>query len=137
MRLMREGLEGLATEVVYAPADQVDPLGLLDLDPDGEGQVLVRRQAYRRPEALDELQKELTGRRPQRGARITDDQLREVAMVYRAALAESEGRKAPTEAVRDMFTISRSTAGRWVEEARRRGFLGPAPGRRRAGEAGR
>lgn len=59
---------------------------------------------------------------------ITDEHLAEVAEVYRNA-----GR-APVEAVRKRFAVSRSTAGEWVMKARKRGLLGPAPGRGKAGE---
>jgi hypothetical protein len=68
--------------------------------------------------------------RPEPGKRLTDDWLERVAEVYRTAL--QNGLPA-TDAVATAFPISRSTAGRWVMEARRRGLLGEAiPGR--AGE---
>jgi hypothetical protein len=53
---------------------------------------------------------------------VTDEQLRDVAETYRAAYAE---RRAPTAAVARRFHVSRSTAGRYVQRARERGFLGP------------
>jgi hypothetical protein len=68
--------------------------------------------------------------RPEPGKRLSDEWLKRVAAVYRDAL--SRGLPA-TDTVAEAFPISRSTAGRWVVEARRRGLLGPAvPGR--AGE---
>ena len=63
---------------------------------------------------------ELASRRPQR--RISDDWLREAASIYQAATEN------PTQAVERQHSqapISYSTASRWVEEARRRGFLPP------------
>jgi hypothetical protein len=68
--------------------------------------------------------------RPERGKRISDEFLRQVADVYRYALGRG---LAPTAAVGEAFNYSRSTAGRWIVEARRRGLLGPAI-RGRAGE---
>jgi len=75
-------------------------------------------------------------RTTRRGSRMPDSHLQEVARVYREALA---AKKPPVQAVQRHFRVggrpvSRSTAGRWVFEARRRGFLGPTqPGQ--AGEA--
>jgi hypothetical protein len=68
---------------------------------------------------------------PQRGKKLPDDHLRRVADAYRSALLRSEP---PTKAVASALHASRSTAGRWVEEARRRGILDPAPGPGRRGE---
>lgn len=61
-------------------------------------------------------------RKPRRGKRLQDDELRQVACVYRAAL---ERGKPPTASVQDEFRVAYPTAGRWVMEARRRGFLPP------------
>jgi transposase len=55
----------------------------------------------------------------------------EVAGVYRAAWESGEN---PTQAVAKHFEKPYSTAARWVGEARKRGFLGPADGSR-GGEA--
>lgn len=66
-------------------------------------------------------------RRPRRGSPITDDHLRQVADLYRTALARGD---APTQTVADSMHVVPSTAGRWVKRARERGFLGPTtPGR--------
>jgi hypothetical protein len=54
--------------------------------------------------------------------RITDQELRNVASVYRTAYLK---REAPTAAVARELHVSRSTAGRYVHRARERGFLGP------------
>lgn len=67
---------------------------------------------------------------PQRGKRLSDEQLEEVAVIYRDAL---ERGMPPTATVAKSKHLARSTAGRWVLEARRRGFLEAAPGKRRAG----
>jgi hypothetical protein len=58
--------------------------------------------------------------------RITDDDLQEVARVYREAVATGEP---PTVAVARHMKRSRSTAGRLVMQARQRGFLGRARAR--------
>jgi hypothetical protein len=63
--------------------------------------------------------------RPQRRRRMTRTLLREVADVYRSALAEGE---APTKAVASHFYIAHSTAARWVGQARKLGELAPAVG---------
>jgi hypothetical protein len=55
---------------------------------------------------------------------MTDDLLREVAEVHRAA--EQAGAPSIVRAVADRFTISYSSAERWVRQARSRGFLPPA-----------
>lgn len=60
---------------------------------------------------------------PQPGKRLPDETLTLAAEVYRDAVRHGVG---ATDAVFDAFPISRSTAGRWIVEARRRGFLGPA-----------
>jgi len=60
----------------------------------------------------------------------TDDALKRVAAVYR--MAHLAGLP-PTEAVTQDLSLPRSTAGRWVSMARRKGFLGPAEPRK-AGE---
>jgi hypothetical protein len=68
--------------------------------------------------------------RAMRAAGPTDDTLNTVAAVYRLAYLTS-GR--PTAYVRESFGVSKSTASRWVQLARSKGFLGAAfP--RRAGE---
>jgi len=60
----------------------------------------------------------------------TDETLQWVARVYRVALLLSDP---PTKAVEALFEVPRSTAGRWVAAARRRGFLGRSEGAGRAG----
>ena len=76
-----------------------------------------------------EFAEAITHRAP--GKRLTNEFLGHVADVYRYALRKQP--TAPTEAVADAFSVSRSTAGRWLVEARKRGLLAPAaPGR--AGE---
>jgi hypothetical protein len=60
--------------------------------------------------------------RRHRGTRVTDDELRRVADIYRAAHV---AREAPTAAVAAQLHVSRSTAGRYVQQGRARGFLGP------------
>jgi hypothetical protein len=60
----------------------------------------------------------------------TDQFLREVAKVYREALAA--GSAAPRKAVQEWQGVSTQTAARWIAEARKRGILGPT----RPGKAG-
>jgi hypothetical protein len=62
-------------------------------------------------------------RRPRRGKPLTDDQLRKVAEVWRDAAAR--GSRRPTLDVARRLYVARSTAGRWIAEARRRGILAP------------
>lgn len=66
-----------------------------------------------------------------RGKRLPDAHLKRVADVYREALAK---REPPTATVAKTMHTARSNAGRWVMEARRRGFLGPAAGAGLPGE---
>jgi hypothetical protein len=80
-------------------------------------------------ERFDAQYAQSTGAARRRGP-LRDEDLRRVAEVYRAAHATDE---APTRAVAARFGVSRSTAGRWVAEARRRGVLGKARARK-AGE---
>jgi hypothetical protein len=68
---------------------------------------------------------------PQRGKRLSDAHFKRVADIYRDASATGQ---APTQAIADAFPTSRSNAGRWVMEARQRGFLGEAPAPGKAGE---
>lgn len=64
----------------------------------------------------------MSRRQPRRGIPITDDDLREVAEVYRAH--EVTGR--PTAAVMEHHNVARATASRWIARARERGYLGAA-----------
>ncbi len=71
--------------------------------------------------------------RPVRGEPMSEDFLRLVADTYRMAVAN--GSRQPVEDMRAQIGWgSRSTAGRWVVQARKAGLLGPAIGRT-AGEA--
>lgn len=62
------------------------------------------------------------GGRKYSGGRVGDEELRNVARAYRAALVEG---KPPTATVAEELHVSRSTAGRYVQRAREKGFLGP------------
>jgi hypothetical protein len=53
----------------------------------------------------------------------TDETLKVVAKLYRLAYVIGDP---PTASVRTSFDVSKSTAARWVQLARHRGFLGPA-----------
>jgi Family of unknown function (DUF6214) len=62
-------------------------------------------------------------RRPRRGSPFTEENLRQVADLYRAALERGDP---PTQTVADELNVPRSTAARWVGKARDRNLLGPA-----------
>jgi hypothetical protein len=82
------------------------------------------RDAYRRALARQRAE----GRR----WRLDEATLREVAAVYREALAVG---RPPTAAVQEHFGLAtRGQAAKWVRRARQEGHLGPAPGRRVKGE---
>jgi hypothetical protein len=70
--------------------------------------------------------------RPVRGEPVSEDFLRQVADTYRKAVAS--GSRRPVGELGEQLGGSRSTAGRWVVQARRAGFLRAAVGRT-AGEA--
>lgn len=74
-----------------------------------------------------------SGHAPSRPSRGYDDSFYEhVADVYRSALRRAD--VAPVMAVASNWNVPRSTAARWVKEARRRGTLGPAPAPGQKGE---
>jgi hypothetical protein len=52
------------------------------------------------------------------GAKITDDMLGEIARVYRDHVHEG-----PWKAIQDRYSVSESTAGRYVLLARKAGYL--------------
>ncbi len=60
----------------------------------------------------------------------TDEALRRLAEIYRAALVFGEP---PARTVRERLGITAPTAGRWIARARERGFLGPSEGRKGGG----
>ncbi len=66
-----------------------------------------------------------------RKAGPSEETLRTVAAVYRLAYLIGDS---PTAAVRGAFDVPKSTAARWVQLARARGFLGAADSRK-AGES--
>lgn len=68
-------------------------------------------------------------RNPRDHAPITDEVLRGVAEVYRAALASGK----PTKAVAEKLYYSRASAGRLVMKAREAGFLPPTEPRQARG----
>ncbi len=69
-------------------------------------------------------------RQPRQGIPVSEDDLREVATVYRAAVT---ARQPPTRAVMERWNVARATASRWIARARADGYLGKAqPGK--AGE---
>jgi hypothetical protein len=60
---------------------------------------------------------------PRRRGPLREEDLKRVAEVYRGAIARG---RPPTKTVAGELGVARSTAGRWVAEARRRGVLGRA-----------
>lgn len=59
------------------------------------------------------------------GKRISEEQLRRVAKIYRAAKRSQDAaiRRAPTRTVARKLFVSRASAGRWVMAARKAGLL--------------
>ena len=80
--------------------------------------------------ALRSLDPQITTapRRPGRPAVYGDAHYREIADLYSGAW--NAGDRRPTKAVADAKVVARSTAAKWVREARRREFLGPTTPRR-------
>ena len=72
-------------------------------------------------ERLDTVRETPVG--PQRGSKIADDTLQEVANVYQQAQLQGSP---VTYAVATHFHVSESTAGKRIMKARERGFLPPA-----------
>jgi len=66
------------------------------------------------------------GHRP----RLGNDHYRAVAEVYASAWRSGS---APTQSIERYFDVPHSTAARWVQEARRRGFLGQTQERKPGG----
>ena len=113
------------------------PDGSLDLSPPDLIQTgafeRVRADQKEREEIQNEIKKAIDQHEHSRGrAAVTDEHLAEVAKVYREAAAAGQP---PTQAVAIHFERARSTAGRWVVQARQAGHLRPARGDRQAGEA--
>jgi hypothetical protein len=75
------------------------------------------------PEAFRRALAEAVAPHPEPGKRLPDVFLASVADVYRYALKLGQP---PVNAVAEAFNVSRSTAGRYVVRARRRGMLGEA-----------
>ena len=116
-RLTREAT--VAASRKYTPiAEGGDPVFRFASSPQVEAATFYRRYTK-------------DARRPRRGSPITEENLREVARVYREALKRGDP---PTQAVADGMNVARSTAARWVAAARKRGLLGPAM-RGKGGEA--
>jgi hypothetical protein len=116
---VRQPIDAFVKAAVYAIA--IEPTG------ERSGGIEVWKFARGRRTKVD-FEKLVSERR--RGVRLSDDFLQKVALAYRTAVAEG---RPPTQAVADEVPGSRSSAGRWVFEARKRGFLG-ATTRRQAGE---
>jgi hypothetical protein len=104
--------------------------GFLNSEPDPEGERLARRtrtSARRRlPAATATTRRGRTGRPIERGP----EHLAQVAKVY--AHAYRAGQR-PTEAVRQEWQVSKTTAAKWVARAREAGLLGPTTQRRAGG----
>jgi hypothetical protein len=113
-RLMRDALDQAAIRI--AP--------VFDLLTNEERLAYVRAAGSREGRrAVEQVRRAPRGR----GARLPDDLLRDAAKVYGDALERGD---APVQAVLAHFHLSRPTAGRWVGEARRRGFLPPTEPRK-------
>jgi hypothetical protein len=129
----RPGGLPLTAERLRCPVDALVKAAAygLAIEPTGRrvGRREIWRHVFQRPLGGEEIERALRPRG--RGAKLSDQFLGEVAAVYRQALAAG---RPPTQAVAEAFYGSRSSAGRWVMEARRRGLLGRAPRERVAGE---
>lgn len=122
----------LAALAVFPVADPTAPVFIqapgeerqrLPSEPFGDGHVAVTVVGAARTAEVKALL-----RREPRAVAMTDEALREVADVYRAAHARKQP---PTKAVMQEWHVERSTASRWIRRARDAGHLGPA--RPRAG----
>lgn len=112
-------LQMIMRDIASAVARKVGRLSRREFDPFAPDEPLdVWLPVRGTPGGIERFQTEAF--RPQRGRRLTDDRLIAVADVYRNALHAG---RAPTKAVADAMFVARPTAGRWVMEARRRGFL--------------
>ncbi|HEU5279979.1 MAG TPA: helix-turn-helix domain-containing protein [Gaiellaceae bacterium] len=73
--------------------------------------------------------------KPPAGHRYPDTFYVQVAERYRAAQRAGTGRRAPVQAIADEAGVPRTTAARWVKEARARGKLPDAPGQGKVSDA--
>jgi hypothetical protein len=110
--IVRESVAVAGVVQAFRKADDDDPNA-------DDAQVLE----YGSPELAVAVQDSLLSAYDARqGVPITDEVLQKVAEIYRGAHAAG---KPPTKAVELELVVSRSTAGRYVQRARERGFLGP------------
>lgn len=121
-RLTRQAVAGAAQRV---PAGKVAPRTLL-------GVMINKSRPQAEADAAFYRQFTDNARHPRQGSPLTDENLRQVADIYRAADKRGEP---PTQKVAEVMHAARSTAARWVGKARERGFLGPAL-KGRGGESG-
>lgn len=132
---VREATRAVARRLVQ-DGDEIRAVPVVpDLVPDeirDDGDTLVYSRESQMPEGggFDAQYAQWAGA-PRRRGPLRDVELRDVAAVYRTAHAAGDP---PTKAVAARFGVARSTAGRWIAEARRRGHLGEAPRPRMAGE---
>lgn len=113
---LRELADRLDAEVrscvlLWAPHHTIDDTGRVFLD----------------TRELSSMRRSMSGKVVRRAA--TDDDLKEVAAVYRANPV------LPRQAVAEHFGISDSKASRWIKAAREDGHLKAAPGPGKSGEA--
>jgi hypothetical protein len=73
--------------------------------------------------------------KPPAGHRYPDTFYDQVAARYNAAQRAGAGRRAPVQAIADEAAVPRTTAARWVKEARARGKLPAAPGQGKVSDA--
>ncbi len=115
--LRRVPVARLLRQATAGAARQFEPL-----EPGGEPVFQLVPSAPR--EVADFYRRYVTDtRRPRRGVPVSDDHLKQVAELYRAALDRGDP---PTQTVADAMHAARSTAARWIAKARERGFLGAA-----------
>jgi hypothetical protein len=99
-----------------------------------DGEFVGEMYVDKAPPSFDRLRSELDAElRPTRRKRtLTDGFLQDVAEAYREAVQAGVSTQS---AIQGRWLTSATNARRWVALARERGFLGPAPAERKAGEA--
>jgi hypothetical protein len=133
--MVNAAVRGAACEIVEVPIEQVRSLQRnarlvlhqnSPLVPDRRGNVRLYAPAFHDREGEDE-----EGSRGGSGRPQSDEDWQRLAAAYRRAVASGA---APSGVIAAEFGVTRPTARKWVQQARERGFLRPAVGRR-AGEA--
>jgi hypothetical protein len=143
-RLARYALLGVASRLGpsgyedVVPSDLRDEDGFYEIGPDviadlhgvyyfGDPELPAWDEPW--TDEMQELARQVERlRAPRRRNRINDELLDRVAKMYRQAMEEG---RPPKKAVQEALYVSEPTAGRYIMNARTRGFLGPtSPGKK-------